>query len=64
MEFDLVDRRHDLGAGRQLVEADRQEVADADRAYLAVGEQFLQGLVGGDGAVEVCGQAAAVSMCR
>ena len=50
--LDLVDRRHHGGAVEERGEVLDHEVADADRADLAVGEQRLQGTVGLQGPVE------------
>jgi hypothetical protein len=46
MDLDLVDRRHDCGAVEQLRQVVDHEVADADRADFAVGQESLQGAVG------------------
>ena len=56
VHLDLVDGRHDLGAVEQRGQVVDHEVADADRADLAVGQQRLQGAVGLEGAVERAGQ--------
>ena len=50
--LDLVDRRHHRGAIEKRREVLDHEVADPDRADLAVGEQRLQGAVGLQGPVE------------
>ena len=52
MALDLVDRRHHRGLLEERVEVLDHEVADADRADLAVGEQRLQGAVGLERPVE------------
>ena len=52
MHLDLVDGGHDVGALQQRVEVVGHEVADADRAHLAVGEQRLQRPVGVERPVE------------
>ena len=52
MALDLVDRRHHRGAVEKRGEVHDGEVADPDRADLAVGEQRLQGAVGLEGPVE------------
>ena len=52
MDLDLVDGRDHGGRGEELVEVVGHEVADADGADLAVGEQGLERPVGVDGAVE------------
>ena len=57
VHLDLVDRRHDVGCLEQRGEVVDHEVADADGAYLALGQQRLQGPVGLQGAVEVEGRA-------
>jgi hypothetical protein len=54
--LDLVDRRRDRGAIEQGCEVVDHEVADADRADLAAGDQCLEGAVGLQGAVERRGQ--------
>ena len=46
VDLDLVHRRHDRGLGQQAVEVLGHEVADADRAHPAVGEQRLERPVG------------------
>ena len=56
VHLDLVDRRDDLGAVEQRGQVVDHEVADADRADLAVGQQRLEGPVGLEGAVEGRGQ--------
>ena len=56
MDLDLVHGRDDGGLGQQPVEVIGHEVADADRADLAVGEQRLERPVGVDRAVELAGQ--------
>jgi hypothetical protein len=43
VDLDLVDRRHHRRAVEQLCEVLNHEVADPDRADLAVSEQRLQG---------------------
>ena len=43
-------------AASSCVQMRRHEVGDPDAAYLAVGVELLQGLVGGDGQVEFTGQ--------
>lgn len=53
VQFDLVDRRNDLGLGEQPVEEGGGEVADADGPHPAIGEQFLQRAVGGHRLLEV-----------
>ena len=52
VDFDLVDRRHDRGLGQQTLQVLGHEVADPDRAHLAVGEQRLQRAVRVEGEVE------------
>ena len=52
VDLDLVDRRHDRRAVEQRREVLDHEVADPDRADLAVSEQRLQGPVGLQGPVE------------
>ena len=52
VDLDLVDRRHHRGAVEERREVVDIEVADPDRADLAVGEQRLQGTVGLQGPVE------------
>ena len=52
MDLDLVYRRHDCGAAQERVDVRDHEVADPDRADLAVSEQRLQGTVGLQGPVE------------
>ena len=56
VHFDLVDRRHDVGVVEQLGEVVDHEVADADRADLAVRQQGLERSVRRQRAVEVRGQ--------
>jgi hypothetical protein len=51
--LDLVDRRHDVDAAEQSREVLDGEIADADGARLAVGEQLLQCPVGPEGLVEL-----------
>jgi hypothetical protein len=46
MDVDLVDRRHHRGAVEERRQVLDHEVADPDRADLAVGEQRLQRTVG------------------
>jgi hypothetical protein len=52
VDLDLVDRRHHRRAVEQLCEVLNHEVADPDRADLAVSEQRLQAPVGLQGPVE------------
>lgn len=52
MELDLLDGRHHRRAFEKRREVLDHEVADGDRADLAVGEQRLQGAVGFEGPVE------------
>ena len=52
VQLDLVDRRHDAGAVEQRGEVVDHEVADPDRADLALSEQSLQGTVGLQGPLE------------
>ena len=56
VDLELVDRRYDVRGAEQALEVVDLEVADADGAVLAVGEQLLQRPVCGDGPVEVAGQ--------
>jgi hypothetical protein len=56
VKLDLVDRRHHRGVLKQRREVLHHEVADPDRADLAVGEQRLQGAVGLQRAVKRRGQ--------
>ena len=56
VHLDLVDRRDDLGAVEQRGEVVDHEVADADRADLAVGQQRLERPVGLERPVEGRGQ--------
>ena len=48
MQFNLVDSRHHVRLRQQRLEVFRQEVADADRPHLAVGQQRLKRPVGLD----------------
>ena len=56
VDLDLVDRRDDGGLVEQPVEVFDHEVADTDRADLAVRQQRLEGPVGVEGAVEGAGE--------
>ena len=56
VDLDLVDRRHDSGVIEERSEVFDHEVADSDRANLAVGQQRLEGAVGLQGAFEGRGQ--------
>jgi hypothetical protein len=56
VHLDLVDRRHDGAPVEQPGQVVDREVADADRADLAVGQERLQRAVGLEGAVERGGQ--------
>ena len=55
VQLDLVHRRHHRDVRQQPVEMASHEVADPDGADLAVGQQCLQRLVGGEGLVEAVG---------
>ena len=56
VDLDLVDGGDHGGRGEELVEVVGHEVADADGADLAVGEQRLERPVSVDGQVEPAGQ--------
>ena len=56
VELDLVDGRDDRGVLEQRGEVVDHEVADADRADLAVGQERLQRAVSVEGPVERAGQ--------
>ena len=55
VHLDLVDGGNDIGVRSSVVEVLGHEVADADRADLAVGEQCLERLVRLDRSVELAG---------
>jgi hypothetical protein len=42
MQFDLIDGRNNRHVGKQTTKVLGHEIAHADRAHLAVGEQFLE----------------------
>jgi hypothetical protein len=52
VQLDLVYSGHDRRLGQEAVELLAPEVAHADRAYFAVGEEFLERPVGVERAVE------------
>ena len=56
VHLDLVHRRHHRRGCQQRGQVVGHEVADPDRADLAVGQQRLQRLVGADGEVELARQ--------
>jgi hypothetical protein len=56
VDLDLVDGRHHRRVLHQSGQVVGHEVADADRADLAVGEECLERPVGVEGAVEGRGQ--------
>jgi len=52
VHLDPVDRRHDLGSGKQLCQHVGHEVTDTDRADLSVSQQLLQYLARASTGVE------------
>lgn len=56
VHLDLVHRGHHRRRRHQPAQVGRHEVADPDRTDLAVGQQSLQRLVGGDGELELSRQ--------
>ena len=61
VQLDLVDGGNDVRLRQQRLEVFGQEVADADRPHLAVGEQRLERLVGRD---RVVSNAVGSGWCR
>ena len=56
VQLDLVDRRHHRGFRQQPLQHLGHEVAHADGAHAAVGQQLFQRLVRAEGAIELAGQ--------